>query len=296
MIGNRIKQVRKLLRLTQNDLAEKLNVTQATYNRYENEVNEPNIRFLHIFVDSYNVNLNWLLTGEGSVFRNDLIDDMAQLAEMVRPEKKLINKDIGIRIKKFRIQKMIPIDQLCADLEVSSLLFQRIEDGEVPAELPLLEKISTLYNIDLNWLISGNGIETITPGVSESYAPYNIYSIGVSGEISAGEPLPAYSSDQEIAIGLNPKDHFCFRVNGNSMHPVIMHGDFVVLKREFSFDDLDGRIIAVRSCDGITIKRLLLDHNNKVSLLIPLNQSYSPIILDSSYFIVGSLKQIIRNF
>ncbi|MDD2649819.1 MAG: helix-turn-helix transcriptional regulator [Candidatus Cloacimonetes bacterium] len=68
MLGDRLRQVRKRLKLTQSELSDKISVSQGTYNRYENNVIEPNMQFLHIFCHDYNVNLNWLITGQGEIF------------------------------------------------------------------------------------------------------------------------------------------------------------------------------------------------------------------------------------
>ncbi len=56
-------------------LAEKLSITQGTYNRYENDNIEPNIQLLHKLCTDFDVNINWLLTGEGNMFLQDQVSD-----------------------------------------------------------------------------------------------------------------------------------------------------------------------------------------------------------------------------
>lgn len=72
MIGKRLKQVRKYLKLTQVSLAEKMSITQGTYNRYENDNIEPNIQFLHNYCVYFNIDINWLITGQGNMLLNSV--------------------------------------------------------------------------------------------------------------------------------------------------------------------------------------------------------------------------------
>lgn len=46
MLGNQLKFYRKTNKLTQYDMAQKLNITQACYNRYEKGIREPDIETL----------------------------------------------------------------------------------------------------------------------------------------------------------------------------------------------------------------------------------------------------------
>lgn len=65
---NRLKELRKQTHLTQTDLAKKLNITQATYQRYEIETSEPNLETLCTLADFYNVSLDYLI---GRDYKNE---------------------------------------------------------------------------------------------------------------------------------------------------------------------------------------------------------------------------------
>ena len=64
----RLKEVRKSLKLKQKVMAEKLDIHYVTYNKYENGATEPAIDFMHTLYRNFNVNMNWLITGEGMMF------------------------------------------------------------------------------------------------------------------------------------------------------------------------------------------------------------------------------------
>jgi transcriptional regulator with XRE-family HTH domain len=67
-LGERLRTVRERLGMTQKEFAKFLNVGIATVQRYEREERIPSGEFLKLLLDKCNVNINWLLTGEGSMF------------------------------------------------------------------------------------------------------------------------------------------------------------------------------------------------------------------------------------
>ena len=67
-LGERLKVVREKLGMTQKEFAKFLNVGIATVQRYEREERIPSGEFLKLLLDKCNVNINWLLTGEGPMF------------------------------------------------------------------------------------------------------------------------------------------------------------------------------------------------------------------------------------
>jgi transcriptional regulator with XRE-family HTH domain len=64
----RLKKVRGALGMTQDEFSKGLGVSKPTYVRYELGEMWPNAAMLSIMTTKYNVDLNWLLTGEGEMF------------------------------------------------------------------------------------------------------------------------------------------------------------------------------------------------------------------------------------
>jgi len=67
-IGKRLRWVRKNLRLSQRELADKLGFAQRTISSWEKGEREIPIRALSVLKEQFNININWLLTGEGEPF------------------------------------------------------------------------------------------------------------------------------------------------------------------------------------------------------------------------------------
>jgi SOS-response transcriptional repressor LexA len=80
IIGERLYEVLKKLHLTQAGLAEKISISSVVINRYCKDKTTPNAEFLNKLAMNYNININWLLNGEGSMFYSGE-DDVRRLKE-----------------------------------------------------------------------------------------------------------------------------------------------------------------------------------------------------------------------
>ena len=69
--GTRLKKVRKLLGLSQQQLARELNISQGTLSQIENDYYHPSFHTLSTLHRKWEVNSNWLVTGRGNVFQRD---------------------------------------------------------------------------------------------------------------------------------------------------------------------------------------------------------------------------------
>jgi len=66
--GQRLKEIRIELNLTQKQIAKIMGVNERQYRDYEKDVRYPLSNRLIPLAKIYNVNLNWLLTGEGKKY------------------------------------------------------------------------------------------------------------------------------------------------------------------------------------------------------------------------------------
>lgn len=78
-VGQRIREIRKEKKLTQQSLADSLGLKQNTVASYEIDRVQPSDRTINDICDKFNVNEQWLRTGEGEPFleitRNEAITD-----------------------------------------------------------------------------------------------------------------------------------------------------------------------------------------------------------------------------
>lgn len=67
-MNERIKSLRKVLGLTQQEFADKLGISRGNIGAYEVGKNAPSDAVISLIVRIFNANENWLRTGEGEMF------------------------------------------------------------------------------------------------------------------------------------------------------------------------------------------------------------------------------------
>lgn len=84
-IGKRIKEIRAYFKITSKEFAQTLGIPLRTIGSYERDEAQPGPKFFAALIECYNVNVNWLLSGNGNMFissktKSDL-DFIASLQE-----------------------------------------------------------------------------------------------------------------------------------------------------------------------------------------------------------------------
>ena len=86
-MNERLKRLRKELDMTQQEFAEGIGIKRNTMATYESGRNEPIDAVISLICTKYNVNENWLRTGEGEMFVEMSYDDeIAQFVGQVMGE------------------------------------------------------------------------------------------------------------------------------------------------------------------------------------------------------------------
>ena len=67
--GSRLKAIRKRLKMLQAEFCEKLNISVTNLSEIENNKTRPGYDFFYKIVKEFDVNLNYLVFGEGPMFR-----------------------------------------------------------------------------------------------------------------------------------------------------------------------------------------------------------------------------------
>jgi len=87
-VNERLALTRKTLKLTQRELAEKISVTTGFIASMEIGDRKVNLRIMKLISSIYNVNLQWLETGEGEMFYTNTekeIDEIISLYKRLNP-------------------------------------------------------------------------------------------------------------------------------------------------------------------------------------------------------------------
>ncbi|NIM13890.1 MAG: helix-turn-helix domain-containing protein [Candidatus Aminicenantes bacterium] len=69
LFGSRLKAIRKRLKMLQAEFCDKLNISVPNLSEIENNKTRPGYDFFYKIVKEFDVNLNYLVLGEGPMFR-----------------------------------------------------------------------------------------------------------------------------------------------------------------------------------------------------------------------------------
>lgn len=194
-------------------------------------------------------------------------------------------------------------------------------------------KIREVYNVNINWLLTEEGVmfspdsdgRFFNPGesdkeeleeISGNKAVYQYKTSGLEsrtialpllGQISAGAPFEIVNPDFWKYIEIpnaflwdKYDNYFVFMVNGQSMEPTIFHGDIVVIHKRDDWFNLTGKVIAIRTADGITLKKVQYDEKRRQIFLLPFNMNFDIIVLSEEELInvniIGEMAMQFRIF
>jgi transcriptional regulator with XRE-family HTH domain len=69
-MGERVKHIRKLHKMNQQEFSKAIQISQGRLSEIEKDICKPSADTLISLSKGFNVNLNWLLLGEGGEYRS----------------------------------------------------------------------------------------------------------------------------------------------------------------------------------------------------------------------------------
>jgi len=214
---------------------------------------------------------------------------------------------VGERLKALRSKLSVTQKKFANLLNCSQAKISDYESGKLSVSNKDLSIIANTYNVNLNWLITGEG-EMFNNVRARQGILSNLIRLPVVGDIAAGFPTelvpdePTEYIDVPTSLLDQPPPYYVFKVNGESMLPVIHPGDYVIISNGaigFKNNQLNGRICAFRTADGITLKQLVLDPRTRTTWLWPINSSFNPIPFTKDtpdFTLIGVLVLSIRKY
>lgn len=200
--GDRIRQYRRRLGLTQSELAKKIGSRQATVADWETGKSEPE-KFAVALSKALGVNAHWLLTGEGLPRLTD--EENAQAAQQ---EAKIFGDMYA---------KLTPEQLSLAQAKREG--YQEAIDDMKQGRLPTAEKPVTSAHV----LRQSEVLRKEMPAMHE---------LPVLSKVAA-DYQPSFvkaKHTQFVDLKYSRKDHYCLQVQGHSMRPNILEGDIVVVQ------------------------------------------------------------------
>lgn len=158
--------------------------------------------------------------------------------------------------------------------------------GKTKSYRKMLPDIAKYFNVPLDYLLGVTDSLATSANNLTSYSENEMYTFPVIGAICAGYDGNSEfdKTGEKITVPKhllkthNPKDYFVLEVKGNSMYPLYMPGDKVLIRATTSIDS--GSIAAV-GYDGedATLKKVEYEPNEDWMRLIPRNPEYPTVTI-----------------
>lgn len=147
-MNERLKSIRKSLSMTQKDFGAELGVSRDTYASYESGRVIPNNTFIQLMCSKFNVNEEWLRTGDGEMFiktKRTTLDELTASYNLNTKEKAIIQTYLNLS-PQGRAGVLEYVDKLVKSIAVSvpsrdDQIAQRIADTNKMIEAAAKEQI-----------------------------------------------------------------------------------------------------------------------------------------------------------
>jgi repressor LexA len=220
----------------------------------------------------------------------------------------LSNKELGQYLKNVREQlgySTYDVNKLC---DISQSYLSLMENGRRKASAIILKKLAPIYSLNYIDLYEKAGYIDLIDNSKKSKTKLDklgnpVVEIPILGTVKAGYNYLAQENwigtidiDKKLA---DSGEFFALRVKGDSMAPVLIEDDIVIIKKQDDFENGD-IVVAIVNGDEATIKKGKKSESK--ILLQPFNTNYDPLIFTEEEMdtipvrIVGIVKQLKREF
>ncbi len=146
--SKRLKELRQKLNITQNDFANACNVKLTAISKYETGLVKPGFDMLYKIASVYNVNLNWLVLGEGEVFLQTVALKNGTNENIVSVTREITSNNQNFTIKSYEKTKFDAASDFDNNSDIISLIINLAAKlSQNPEELEKLKTIFKSLNI-----------------------------------------------------------------------------------------------------------------------------------------------------
>lgn len=187
-------------------------------------------------------------------------------------------------------------NDVCKDLNFPYTTFAEWYNGNIYPRIDKIEMLANYFGIKKSDLIEHK------EKIDKFGNP--VISIPLLGTVKAGYNYMAQENwegmiEVDKDIIKDGTDYFALKIKGDSMSPVLIENDIVVIKKQEDFENGD-LVVAIINGDEATIKK---GRKNDTSIVLqPFNPNYEPLIFTNDEMktipvtIVGIVKQLKRDF
>lgn len=212
------------------------------------------------------------------------------------------------RIKTLRKTLKMNQNEFANKIHKVTRTLQKYESGEIVPDYSIVQLIAKTFNVNPDWLVTGDG-EMFIDNVSSQQELSDIISIPYYPEVSAAAGSGALVYDESTVkniqissaiINISTGDNVCLiNATGNSMQPVIDDRDLLLVDLSQKLITDEG-IYVIRLDTTLVVKRVQKILNGFI--LISDNPQYPPKEITAENFnendaaVIGKVIAVIKNF
>lgn len=165
---NRLISVRKAYGKTGYGFAKLLNIPQPSYLRYETGEQKPSAKLLIALNRYCNVNINWILTGQGEKF---LTNNSIRHEALVKNKNNDLNNNLHNWVSRLNIileDNNMTIEDFALITNISK---KRLDSLRNNKEIPTMDELTIIksnFNVSTDWLLFGEGSGSEEANTSDS--------------------------------------------------------------------------------------------------------------------------------
>lgn len=191
----------------------------------------------------------------------------------------LSKEDLGKYLRQLRELKGLSLREVDRLSDISYTHLNMIENGKRNVTPALLRNLAQLYNVNYLDLYEKAGyIDLIEDekNIKTDLLGNPVVPIPVVGTVKAGYNYLAQENwigtvDVETSLVGDGKDYFALKVKGDSMAPVFLEGDIVIIKKQNDCENNEFAVVIINGDEG-TLKKIKKTDNGII--LQPLNPAY----------------------
>ncbi len=193
----------------------------------------------------------------------------------------LSKENLGKYLKQIREVKNLSLREVDKLTNISYTHLNMIENGKRNVTPALLRNLSQLYNVDYLDLYEKAGYIDLIEDEKKSKIKTDILGnpvtpIPLLGSVKSGYNYLAQENwigtvDVETSLVGDGKDYFALKVKGDSMAPIFIEGDIVIIKKQNDCENNEFSIVIINGDEG-TLKKI--KKTDSGIILQPLNPAY----------------------
>lgn len=219
----------------------------------------------------------------------------------------LSKEDLGRYLRQLRELKGLSLREVDRLSDISYTHLNMIENGKRNVTPALLRNLAQLYNVNYLDLYEKAGyIDLIEDekNIKTDILGNPVAPVPLLGAVKAGYNYLAQENwigtvDVETSLVGDGKNYFALKVKGDSMAPVFIEDDIVIIKKQNDCENNEFAVVIINGDEG-TLKKIKKTDNGII--LQPLNPAYGPVMYTKEemetipIIIVGVVKQLKREF